>query len=622
MEQAPTPMPELLDVEAAPSWLRQIYDRMVLVSHYRHLADLDPADAATLVVVTDWLLWQRCLREQRHALHFEHLLGTPPAERGPVETMMRRNGGWVYDGTEDVTKFRGVSLGLAYVREIFLFVQACERLWFGLDRLCHRFCPKELVLRDLRGDLDLLEGCHKRALVVDLTQRHQLAFIDQLDEVAPGDPDFPNPPVFTPSTEAKLRGGIRRSYAQAIGFVSALVWRWRARPPKILLLLDVSQILGLCQSFPGKAVAPVINAGASPKSWDFLRQCWGKGILPMALPRGHLGRSDRSSLAAIVARLEQLWQKNPAQDFIEGARRDYVRRRLIANGRFADTARMAVSYERLMRCHGFARVVVGDCDHNHGRIAAELAKNRGIPVDEIFNGIFLTDWRTPSRCGDGRSPAVVDRVLAWGEGARSWLVATETSAEILVTGNPIVDALRPLPRRPGPAKRALLLPPYTVETDPAGLAGRVGHHLAELVRMLQARGFDVRLKVHPGHANAQWYETMLDLFGLDCVVYGTGSVRSHLEWADMVIGPPTTGSMAEALAYGRPYYAYAVRPAVSNFAHLSFLRIFFTAAELEQALAEKWEPDCRQVLRDLCATDGETPASVKIWTALMGGTSA
>ncbi len=608
---------EILDIEEAPSWLKPSYVRLILVSHECHLADLDPNDQQSLVIVTDWLLWQKCVREHRHALHFEHLLGVGPGRWAEVHTHMQQNCQWVYDGGVDITLFKGVSLGIAFVREIFLFCHACERLWVGLERLCRQYRPRQLVLRDVRGDLDLIEGRTKRTLVTALAAELNIEFRDELDEIKPGNPSFPNPAILMPTVEGRLRGFARRLYARVIDRASRLVWHWRGCPPKLLLLLDVPQTLGLCDHFHGDTVAPVINAGASPKSWSFLSGLWRRGVLPVEVPEGNLNKADRAALDAIIARLETLWAAVPAVDVIDAARRDYVRDRIIANGRLEATARMVLGYGRLMDRHKFARVVVGDADLNHGRVAASLAKRVGIPVDEIFNGIFLTDWRTPSRCGDGRSPPVVDRVLAWGDAAISWLTATQTSAEVVVTGNPTVDTLAPLARGSASGKRVLILPPYSIEVDPAALTGRVGHQLVELVRMLLGHGYEVRIKVHPGHANPQWYQQVVAMFSLDCPVFGQGSVRGHLEWADLVIGPPTTGAMAESLACGRPYFPYATRPGVANYGHMSFMPIFFSAKEVERALHD-WRPDCREILTRLCATDGITPASVRIWQALAG----
>jgi len=184
-----------------------------------------------------------------------------------------------------------------------------------------------------------------------------------------------------------------------------------------------------------------------------------------------------------------------------------------------------------------------------------------------------------------------------------------------VVGYPSIDTISAAPVNRGPGRRALLLPLYSIENDPGSLTGRVGDHLIAMIRMLRRQGFDgIRVKVHPGHANSGWYRAVLDQFGFAAVeVYCGGSIRCHAEWADIVIGPPTTGAMAECLALGRPYYAHVALPSGISTHHIPFVRMFTSAGELERALAAGWAPDCAAVLGDLCGGHG---ASARLWRAL------
>jgi hypothetical protein len=613
-----------LKVTERPAWLRPAYARMALVSHSRHLAALEAGDTDTLVVATDWLLWQRCMRRGFHALHFEHFLADLPAERQPLIELPRRAQRWMHgpDGA-DLTRFNGVSLGTVYVRQMILATQAVERLWCGLDRLCREFSPRILAFFDLRGDMDMVEDAQKRQLVQTLVRRHGLELEDRFDPVAAGDPEFPNPLLFRPPTESRLRTLLRRAYTRAVSAASHLRWLMRGRPPKVLLLLDSHQIQGMISTFDRTDIAPVIDAGSAPKSWAFLREALRKGFVLSHMPAAELSRDDRRALTAIGDRLEAHWRAHPPERDIDAIVRTFARLRLVEDGSFAATARLANRMRRFLDRHAIGRVLVGDSDHAIGRVTAELCAARGIPVDESFNGIHVTDWPTPSRCGDGRNPPPLTRILAWGEFCRTWLKAIGSPVEMVVTGYPSLDAVTPVPRRHGGGKRALILPPYTIELDPAALSGTVGPALLGLVEELTARGFDeIRLKVHPGHANAEYYRTLLAEFGHVIEVSGKGSVRAYAEWADLVVGPPNTGAMAECLALARPYYAFATLPGAVDYGYMPFLRVFRHPAELGAALDEGWEPDCERVLAGLCAREGGPPASVRIWQALAGAVAA
>ena len=130
--------------------LRQRYRRVVLLSHVRHLDRLDPDADDQLVISTDWLAWRRWTDAGRAGLHFDALIADWPEEMGDPATHHQRACEWVYVDGRDVTLFRGVSLGKQFNRAVSLFSLHFARAWHGLDRLCRRFGPEEIVLLDLR----------------------------------------------------------------------------------------------------------------------------------------------------------------------------------------------------------------------------------------------------------------------------------------------------------------------------------------------------------------------------------------------------------------------------------------------------------------------------------------
>ena len=54
-----------------PSYFKERYQRLALVSHTKHLAALDRNDDETLVVSSDWFLWQKAVHDQWHCIFYE-----------------------------------------------------------------------------------------------------------------------------------------------------------------------------------------------------------------------------------------------------------------------------------------------------------------------------------------------------------------------------------------------------------------------------------------------------------------------------------------------------------------------------------------------------------------------
>ena len=49
--------------------LESRYERLILVTERDHIAAIDAIGEEGLIVSGDWLLWQQCLSEGRHAIH-------------------------------------------------------------------------------------------------------------------------------------------------------------------------------------------------------------------------------------------------------------------------------------------------------------------------------------------------------------------------------------------------------------------------------------------------------------------------------------------------------------------------------------------------------------------------
>jgi hypothetical protein len=100
------------------------------------------------------------------------------------------------------------------------------------------------------------------------------------------------------------------------------------------------------------------------------------------------------------------------------------------------------------------------------------------------------------------------------------------------------------------------------------------------------------------------------------VVHDDGNFLDHLTWADIVVGPATTGAFAQTLAAGKPYYVFRSSFSAVPKSYLRSATVVSSATELNSALASGTEPDGDAVLQHMCATKTIANASERMWQVL------
>ena len=599
--------------------LRRRYDRVALISHPRHLDRLDAADPSILVVATEWLAWWAA-RERGHAvLHYESRLAPWPEDLGNPDDLYLRACDWVYADGTDMTEYKAVSLGYLFATPTALAWMAYRRLECALSQICREFRPRELILFDLSSHFSILGPSEKRQLAADMARQHGLTLIDSLDPLTPDEPHSPTIPLYSGSgAETGVRPWLRRAYAILIGAVSRVGWWLQGRRPKIFFFASHLTSLSLVRHFRGRRVAPVFLADVLPKNPGFLWNCWRRGIVLARLPGAWRRRRGRA-VQRIVEAIEAHWRTTGAED-AEAARRTFIRERLLRSGRLDTLADMVDRFDRLIGLHRFQRVVSGDVSNSTGRTICALAHAIGLPSDETLNGMFISSLKDPSRCGDGIKGPTLSRELALGDVTVEWLDATGAPIERVIAGYPALDAVRSRfgnERQNSKRRNALVLPGYAYLADATALRAEIVPFLINSVRVLAHHGFDaIRIKLHPGAENRHFYEHLVDRFGLPATVHDDGNFLDHLAWADVVVGPATTGAFVETLAAGKPYYVFRSSFSAVPESYLRAAVVVTSATELNSVLASGTEPDIDAILQDFCATDTVANASERMWQIL------
>lgn len=550
-------MPSTTDGQTVPSVFDHqpggTFSRLVVVSHR---FQLERAGDDCLIATNDWLAWRQCLDQGRPAIHLEGLMAEWPAERGDADTFYQRHGAWMVEAGEDLTLFRGVSLGKQFNGHVVLLRHLAERLFHALDAACRRYRPQTIELLDLRTEYGLLNDAGKRLLVEAVAARNAIAFIDRL-EAPPARPGLfaDMESRAAPPPERGLKPLLRGAYVRLVDTATRLSAALRGRGPRVFVLLNWIGVRSLVRFHAGHPVTPVLQASQWPKTWSFVRQCLSKGVVLSRLPETTLDADDRRALDAIRDRL--LARRPDPGDPLAAIEQAYVRDVLVAGGALEARARECRRFEAFVALNRLDRVLVGESANMVCRMVVDVARRRGAKADELLNGMFMTRQRVDTRAGDAWQTAAVDRLLAWGDQQERWAAAAGATYKVVRTGYPSLDMLRQatLPPAPPGGRKVLILPLTIDGHDLRGLYANTFTMTGRLVRGLRQRGYGpIKVKLHPGFPDLDYYREVALRDGLECEMIKSGSLDELVKWADVIIGPVNSGSFLETSALGRRYY--------------------------------------------------------------------
>jgi hypothetical protein len=388
------------------------------------------------------------------------------------------------------------------------------------------------------------------------------------------------------------------------------------RRSKIFLLTNWQVVEPLIDAFNSKNLALVLLCSQWPKTPSFLWRCLRKGIILSNLPDQSLSKEDHKNLSKIRSRIEDIWA-SPAVG-LEKARREFIQTRILSQDWIERRAREVRRYEKFFSNHNLARVMVGDAGNAGSRLVIEMARQNRVPSDELPNGMLVTDQKLDARTGDGVNGPLLTRFFAWGPQQAEWIKSTGAPVDCIKTGYPGIDLLRRIPHNnKGRRKNILVLGTWIDGYDVIGLHSFKLSYTLEAVKYLKDAGFDdIRVKIHPSTPKLDYYKEAFLSHDLDCEIYKSGPLQNHLDWADAVIGPISSGSIVEALAAGRPYFTLRQYPTLISDTYAAEIGAYDTPRQLVQALKSGWEPDRERVLNYLCSFSDIPNASKKVWEVI------
>lgn len=607
-------VPSVLD---DPSGLAGRYRRMVLIAARAQLEAVRP-DGETLVVSSDWLAWREAAARGWPALHIEAGLADCRDSRIWRDAYIEA-ARWPMVDDRDATLFQDVSIGGQFIREVGHACHYYERFRHALAALARRFKIETIELVDLRSDYNLLDDRAKRWLVAEAAAASGAKPVDRLGCAPSGPSEFSTTRMIVdPPTGTDF---LRTAWGVVMDAISRVTKVMRGPRDALLVLPSLLMLEPMIQSFAqGRHFAPVLLSDRYPKRFAFAAWALRRGFYLAAFPCAALTRDESAAVDVIAAQLKAAWA-DPVQGPAEGVerfRRAYVLDTLIASGRFRAMATRIKNWRQLFERYRFRRVLVTDSTNYESRIPLELARAFGVPSDELVNGMFNTHQRHDARVGlDGRPP-LLTRFLSWGAQNEEWLVETGSPLPARRTGYPVLDSLHPAAAPRAKPTRALVLACPPCPDDLVAMRGDGFKYAVDVLKMLAEEGFETRFKLHPGLERADYYAEVFRRHRIETKILKSEPIHPEMAWADVIIGPITSGAVVEAMAMGKPYIPVVMPPSAVTDGGKIDLPVCRDASEIRERLRRPLDlaATMTRALERLCAFGQIPNAGAEVWRAL------
>lgn len=586
------------------------FRRMVLVACRQQLQSIDDWQDC-LLVSSDWLAWRQAAEEGRPALHIEAGLRHQSDPRRDEDAYLYAQD-WTCDQGDDATLFKGVSIGRQFSREIGQFLHFRRRLAEAVATVAREFGCTTIELIGLEADYHLLDRQTVRELVAEAAHAVNASFVDGLEAQRDYADQLPTARMVV--TPPNGNGSLRGLWGVAVDVVSTVVGQCLARPKSVLVLPSLLMLRPMIAAMPDRAgVMPILLADRYPKrprfAWSVLRA--GLGLV--RFPQCRLSRAERQDVGVIIKSLQRRLD-GAGVGSPEHAVLRHVVEEIVGSGRFEAMATRIKQWSRLFSRFRFQRLLCTDSTNYESRIPLELIRLQGGEGVELVNGMFNTHQRHDSRTGRNGAAPLVGRFLAWGEQNEEWLHETRAPLACWRTGYPVLDPLREQKTVPGAGKVALVLANPPVPDDLSALRGDSYKYAVDVLRMLEQEGYQTSFKLHPGLERPEYYQDIFQRYGVRARIYKSEPIHPLMIAANIVVGPITSGAMAEALALGRPYYPFVPPLSSVTLGGMVDLPFFGDALELRQRLQQPMDWD--RALDRLASCRSIPNSARAVWRAL------
>lgn len=582
--------------------LKKKYDCIALITHSRHLEQIEHLKDSTLIVTCSWHLLVPLEKNGFDAIYFEY--GLRNWEEQELESMLYvRASDWLYTDGVDESTYKGVSLGKLYVTDISLLLVNYTRLYAALSAICDEFSPRYIYFFDYRSESGLLDEISKIEIVDDVCRQRGIQLINYADCPDDNDDQFPEllnygghkaPVVSYPS--------LRNLYGSLIELLSDVVRAVTPRRDKVLVVAGGHLSQTLSKYTKSNKIIPVyFSTALSNRPREILSTILRGSYLAKKTYSVAVSRFHRDIAKTIADHYISNWERSEAELLTRIVRR-YIKRNIFGTERLGFYVAQIDLMQSILNQHRPKRILIDSLLNAERRISMELAKDLGVKIDYIWHGYWQTIYNFDALGGDSRSQVLVDRVYSWGEQNERWLNATKWKGGIVRVGNPFSQKYSKNRESDNVKKRPknILVLQYTPgNQDIRGLNANQYGFFVDIVRRLDAiDDFNIRLKLHPGVTKKSYYSNIKDQYGLNCEIRNDSPFEKHVQWADIVIGPVQSGAHLEVLSVRKPYYSVIMSPH-SKMVHAKHSNVYEDLGLLVDDIRDSVVHDQNKVLDEL-----------------------
>lgn len=569
--------------------LKKSYKHIALVSHSRHISKVKTDLSSTLFVCSDWILTFDLSKKGYDAIHYESGIQNWNGD-GLESDLYNRANDWIFINGEDKSKYRGVSLGKLFSRDISFVYIAYSRLHYSLSFICKKYKPKEVQFLDYRAEIGILDCESKLSIVHDVCSRYDIDVKDISDCPDDDTDEFPQYQIYGSRTVKRESLRIFRKIYYAFWiFISYLFNLIKFDRRKVVFFTGghIAQVVSKQQKYSNK-ILPIFFISTLKKS--------PIKLLKVLIGGGHLEKPIIGSDEIDSQILNKIYKTY--LNYWDGLEKSTLEKILFSHikNKIFNSERIVYYCSQIEKSHKYLeklkpkRILIDSVFGADSRIVMEISAKLGIKVDYIWHGFWQHIIYFDAISGDLETKPMIDNIYSWGEQNERWLKAIGWKGSIVRVGNPFADKYSRAQIKDNQKKAGqnILLLQYTpMNSDIKGLNSNQYGYLVDLVSYLnQIDGVKVRVKLHPGVFKKSYYARIIKMFDLKCELRDDSPFEKHIDWADKVIGPCQSGAYLEVLAAGKPYYP-VMMPPHSNIVGIKNGKVYYSLKELKNDFSKE-----------------------------------